>query len=92
MPLTSVTRDTDALTLTMVADFPAGVERLWEAYVDPRQLERFWGPPTYPATFTRHDAAGGGRSAYTMTGPRRGHPRRLLGVAVGRAAQELRGP
>ncbi len=69
MPLTSVTRDTDALTLTVVAEFPAPVERLWEAYVDPRQLERFWGPPTWPATFTRHDAAPGGRSAYTMTGP-----------------------
>ena len=69
MPITSVTRDTDALTLTVVADFPAAVERLWEAYVDPRQLERFWGPPTWPATFTRHDAAAGGRSAYTMKGP-----------------------
>ena len=68
MPITSVARDTDALTLTVVADFPAALERLWEAYVDPRQLERFWGPPTYPATFTRHDAAVGGRSAYTMTG------------------------
>jgi len=58
MPLTSVTRDPDAaLTLTVVADFPARVQRLWEAYVDPRQLERFWGPPTWPAT-TRLPAAG----------------------------------
>ena len=69
MPITSVTRDTDALTMTVVADFPTGIERLWEAYLDPRQLERFWGPPTWPATFTRHDAAAGGRSAYTMNGP-----------------------
>ncbi len=69
MPITSVTRDTDALTMTVVADFSAQLERLWEAYVDPRQLERFWGPPTYPATFTRHDVAPGGRSTYTMTGP-----------------------
>jgi uncharacterized protein YndB with AHSA1/START domain len=69
MPVTSVTRDTEALTMTVVADFPADVQRLWQVYVDPRQLERFWGPPTYPATFTRHDAAAGGRSAYTMKGP-----------------------
>lgn len=69
MPVTSVTRDTDALTLTVVADFPVGVQRLWEAYVDPRQLEQFWGPPSWPATFTRHDAAAGGRSVYTMKGP-----------------------
>ena len=69
MPVTSVIRDTDDLTLTVVADFSAPVQRVWEAYVDPRQLERFWGPPTYPATFSRHDAALGGRSEYTMTGP-----------------------
>ncbi len=69
MPITSVDRDTSALTLTVVADFAAPLRRLWEAYVDPRQLERFWGPPTWPATFTRHDAAVGGRSAYTMKGP-----------------------
>lgn len=69
MPITSVSRDTDALSLTVVADFPVGVQRLWDAYVDPRQLERFWGPPTWPATFTRHDAAAGGRSTYTMKGP-----------------------
>lgn len=69
MPVTSVTQDPAALTLTVVADFPVPVPRLWDAYVDPRQLERFWGPPTYPARFTRHDAAAGGRSAYAMTGP-----------------------
>jgi uncharacterized protein YndB with AHSA1/START domain len=69
MPVTSVTRDLDNLTMTVVAEFDADVQRLWEAYADPRKLERFWGPPEYPATFTRHDAAAGGRSAYTMTGP-----------------------
>lgn len=69
MPVTSITKDPEALTITVVADFAAPVERLWEAYVDPRQLERFWGPPTYPATFTRHDAAAGGRSDYYMTSP-----------------------
>lgn len=70
MPVTSVTKDPAALTMTVVADFPAPVERLWDAYVDPRRLERFWGPPTFPAQFTRHDAAPGGLSHYTMTGPK----------------------
>lgn len=69
MPVTSVKRDLDALTLTIVADFAAPRQRVWEAYTDPRQIERFWGPPSYPATFTRHDAVVGGRSRYTMTGP-----------------------
>lgn len=69
MPITSVTKDPAALTMTVVAEFPAPLERLWNAYADPRQLERFWGPPTYPATFTRHDMYAGGRSEYAMTGP-----------------------
>jgi uncharacterized protein YndB with AHSA1/START domain len=69
MPITSVTSDPGSLTLTVVGDYPVPVERLWEAYADPRQLERFWGPETWPATFTRHDVAVGGRSHYHMTGP-----------------------
>jgi uncharacterized protein YndB with AHSA1/START domain len=64
-----VTRNPETLTMTVVADFAADLRRLWEVYVDPRQLERFWGPPEYPSTFTRHDAAPGGRSTYRMTGP-----------------------
>ena len=69
MPITSVEKDLDALTITIVADFTAPLTRLWDAYNDPRQIERFWGPPSYPATFLRHDAAPGGRSVYKMTGP-----------------------
>ncbi len=69
MPVTSVDRDLDRLTLTITAEFPVTVRRLWDAYVDPRQLEKFWGPPTWPATFTRHDVFPGGRSDYYMTGP-----------------------
>jgi len=69
MPLTSVTKDAEALTMTVVAEFPVPVERLWNAYADPRQLEKFWGPPEYPAKFTRHDLFPGGRSHYVMTGP-----------------------
>ena len=69
MPITSVTHDAEALTMTVVADLDAPLRRLWDAYLDPRLLERFWGPPTYPAVFTRHDGCVGGRSEYAMTGP-----------------------
>lgn len=69
MPITTITQDTDNLTLTIVADFAAPVRRLWDAYADPRQIERFWGPPGWPATFTRHDMATGGESHYFMRGP-----------------------
>jgi uncharacterized protein YndB with AHSA1/START domain len=69
MPVTNVEKDLDQLTITIVAEFDAPLRRLWDAYTDPRQIERFWGPPTYPATFFRHDAVTGGRSLYSMTGP-----------------------
>jgi len=69
MPITSVDTDPQSLTITVVADFAAPVRRLWDAYLDPRQLERFWGPPEYPATFTRHDGFVGGLSKYYMTSP-----------------------
>jgi uncharacterized protein YndB with AHSA1/START domain len=55
--------------MTVVAQFAAPVARVWAAYADPRLLERFWGPPEWPATFVRHDFAVGGRSEYCMTGP-----------------------
>jgi len=69
MPITSVTKDPEALTMTVTAEFPVAVARLWDAYADPRQLEKFWGPVEWPATFARHDFATGGRSDYYMTGP-----------------------
>jgi uncharacterized protein YndB with AHSA1/START domain len=62
-------RDSQALTLTFVAEFDASVERVWQVWQDPRQLERWWGPPTWPATFEQHDFVVGGRSRYYMVGP-----------------------
>ena len=44
-------------------------ERLWQLWGDPRQLERWWGPPTYPATFVEHDLRPSGHVSYYMTGP-----------------------
>lgn len=69
MPVTDVTKDLDALTMTITAEFDAGAERIWELWSDPRQLERWWGPPAYPATFVDHDLSPGGRAAYFMTSP-----------------------
>jgi len=69
MPVTNVTRDPKALTMTVTADFTAPLWRLWDAYTDPRQIEKFWGPPSWPATFTRHDVRPGGRTEYIMRGP-----------------------
>lgn len=70
MPVTDVITDPENLTMTVVADLAAPIERVWNAYSDPRQLERFWGPPGWPATFTAFEHEVGGRALYTMNGPR----------------------
>ena len=69
MTVTAVHKDADALTMTLTAEFEATPEVIWDLWADPRKLERWWGPPTYPATFTRHDLSPGSRVEYHMTGP-----------------------
>jgi uncharacterized protein YndB with AHSA1/START domain len=75
MTVISTTKDPDALTLTLVAQLDADPDRVWEVWEDPRKLERWWGPPTFPATFTRHEFRVGGESRYFMTGPAGETPR-----------------
>ena len=70
MPVTEITTDTENLSMTVTAEFAAPVERVWNAYSDPGQLERFWGPPGWPATFTQFEHTVGGHAQYTMHGPR----------------------
>ncbi len=69
MPLTCITKDPSTLSLTVIGDYAVPQQRLWEAFADPRQLERFWGPPAYPATFTHHDFRVGGRAEYFLSLP-----------------------
>ena len=69
MTVTAVRKDVDALALEVEAEFGATPDRLWQLFADPRQLERWWGPPDYPATVTAHELEPGGRIAYHMTGP-----------------------
>jgi uncharacterized protein YndB with AHSA1/START domain len=69
MTVASVVTDTDACTLTLTAEFAATPEQVWQMWADPRLLERWWGPPTYPATVTAHELVPGGSVRYYMTGP-----------------------
>jgi len=64
-----VDKDPDAKTMTVTAEFDAPVERVWQLWADPRLLERWWGPPTYPATVVEHELVTGGKVTYSMTGP-----------------------
>ena len=69
MSITSVDTDHDRLTVTVISDFDAPIEQVWELWSDPRKLESWWGPPNYPATFEKHDLFPGGEVTYFMTGP-----------------------
>ena len=75
MTVTAVRNDPQALTMTLEAEFDASPERVWQLWADPRQLERWWGPPTYPATFTKHNLTPGTRVEFHMTGPEGDQPK-----------------
>ncbi len=69
MPTITSEKNLEALTFTFTAHFDALVERVWQVWEDPRQLERWWGPPAYPATFERLELTPGGTARYYMTSP-----------------------
>lgn len=69
MTVISTTPDRENLKLTVVAEFKATAEQVWQVWEDPRKLEKWWGPPSWPATFTDFDFSEGGAVQYHMTGP-----------------------
>lgn len=69
MPVIQVRKDPSALTMTVTAEFAAPLQKVWQLWADPRQLERWWGPPSYPATVVEHELTPGGSVTYYMTGP-----------------------
>ena len=75
MTVTDVRKDLASRTLTVETEFEASPEEIWRLWADPRRLERWWGPPTYPATVDAHDLRPGGRVEYHMSGPEGDQPR-----------------
>jgi uncharacterized protein YndB with AHSA1/START domain len=75
MTVTNVHKDAEAMTMTITAEFDAPIEPVWQMWEDPRRLERWWGPPTFPATVVDHDLTPGGVTNYFMTGPDGEQPR-----------------
>ncbi len=69
MTVKNVEKNPEALTFRVTSEFDAPIERVWQLWADPRQLERWWGPPSYPATVVQHDFVPGGEVSYYMTGP-----------------------
>ena len=69
MTLITSSSDAENLSMTLVAEFDAAPERVWNVWADPRKLERWYGPSPYPAYFTRYEFEPGGQCRYHMTGP-----------------------
>lgn len=69
MTVTNVLRDPSSCSMTVTAEFDAAVDRVWQLWADPRQLERWWGPPAFPATCHEHNITAGGQVKYFMTSP-----------------------
>jgi len=70
--VTDIRKDPTALTMTVASEWDAPVARVWQLWADPRKLERWWGPPGYPATFVEHNLRPGGKVSYFMTSPEGG--------------------
>jgi uncharacterized protein YndB with AHSA1/START domain len=62
LSISSVDTDYDNLTITLIADFDAPIERVWDLWSDPRKLETLVGPPDGPATFQTLDLTPGGEA------------------------------
>ncbi len=89
MTVTAIRKDPGSMSMTLEAEFDASPDRVWQLWADPRQLERWWGPPTYPATVTAHDLRAGGRVEYHMTGPEGDQPRGYWEVLTAEAPHRL---
>ena len=64
-----ITTDRESATFAVETVYEAPEERIWRLWADPRQLERWWGPPSHPATVTDHELTPGGAVRYYMTSP-----------------------
>lgn len=69
MSVIRVEKDREHAKMTVVVALDATVDQVWQLWADPRKLERWWGPPTWPATFSDFTLKPGERASYVMTGP-----------------------
>lgn len=68
MTLRQIDRNAEAKTMVITADLKATITDVWRLWANPRLLERWWGPPGFPATFGHHDLTPGDTIIYFMSG------------------------
>lgn len=68
MTVCAVDKNPEAKTMVITTEFKATITAVWQLWADPRLLERWWGPPGYPAKFDYDELTPGGTISYYMTG------------------------
>lgn len=58
---------TKTITITRVFDAPR--ERVWQAWTNPDEVQKWWGPQGFSAPSVRSDVRPGGTFVYAMQGP-----------------------
>lgn len=61
--------ETTDTSLTVRREFAASRERVWEAFTDPAQVDRWWGPDGFETTTDEMDVSPGGVWRFVMVGP-----------------------
>ncbi len=64
-----VFRTETAQTLTITRVFDAPRERVWQAWTDPEQVKRWWGPQGYTSPVDQIDLRVGGKYLFSMRSP-----------------------
>ncbi len=59
--------DTKTITITRIFDAPR--ERVWEAFTNPDDVKKWWGPEGFTAPSVKSDFCVGGTFTYAMKGP-----------------------
>ena len=66
---TNVTKDAVNKKLTVVREFDAPIERVWEAWTEKEILDQWWAPRPWRAETKTMDFREGGLWHYAMVGP-----------------------
>ena len=55
--------------IVLTRTFDAPVERVWRAWTDPGEVQRWWGPKRYTSPSVKIDLREGGRFVFAMRAP-----------------------
>lgn len=66
---TQVIKDLKTKTVTVIREFNAPVEKVWQAYTEKELLDQWWGPAPWRAETKTMDFRPGGHWLYAMVSP-----------------------